>query len=132
MTPIASFTINHEIFRPTFNIYYLTKPEENQDKEVQLRQLNPGDDIDFDLLTGAVNLVRKDAAWSMVYIGRLVGFKSKLAVDEAGANLKIAEYKKFLADNKKDFIASKVGKLDKPFQVGETTYNYYWNAYFFQ
>lgn len=131
-TPIASFNIKHEIFRPTFNIYYLTKPEENQDHEVQLRQLKNGDDIDFDLLGGAVNIVKRDASFSMVYIGKLVGFKSKLGTDEAAINVKLAEYKKFLAENKKEFIASKTWKLDKPFSIGEHTYNYVVNMYFFQ
>ncbi len=132
MTPIASFNIKNEIFRPTFNIYYLTKPEENPDHEVRLRQLKNGDDIDADLLANAVTIVKQDAPFSLVYIGKELGFKTKLAADEAGINAKLADYKKFLAENKKEFIASKIYKMDKPFVVGETTYNYYVNMYFFQ
>ena len=131
LTPVAAFMIKNEIFRPTFNVYYLTKPEENMDHEVQLRQLK-GDEIDFDLLTGAVTLVKKDASFSMVYIGKLLGFKGKLAADEAGIAAKLADYKKFLAENKKEFIAAKTTKLDEPFVVGETTYRYYVAIYFFQ
>ena len=131
MTPVASFMIKHEAFRPTFNVYYLTQANENPDHEVQLRQLK-GDEIDFDLLTGAVTLVEKDASFSMVYIGKLLGFKGKLAADEAGIAAKLADYKKFLTENKKEFIASKVTKLDEPFVVGETTYRYYVAIYFFQ
>ena len=130
LTPVASFMIKHEAFRPTFNVYYLTQANENPDHEVQLRQLK-GDEIDFDLLTGAVTLVEKDASFSMVYIGKLLGFKGKLAADEAGIAAKLADYKKFLAENKKEFIAAKTTKLDEPFVVGETTYRYYVAIYFF-
>ncbi len=132
MTPVAAFMIKNDVFRPTFNVYYLTQPDANEDHEVQLRQLKNGDDIDFDLLTGKVALVEKDASFSMVYIGKLLGFKSKIAADEAGIAQKLADYKKFLADNKKEFIASRTYKLDEPFTVGDQTYNYVANIYFFQ
>lgn len=132
LTPIASFSIKHEAFRPTFNIYYLTKPEENMDREIQLRHLKNGEDIDFDLLTGAVNIVKKDASFSMVYIGKLLGFKTKLAADEAGIAAKLDDYKKFLAENKKEFIASKTHKLDKPIEFSDIKLNYLVNIYFFQ
>lgn len=132
LTPVASFMIKHEAFRPTFNVYYLTQADENPDHEVQLRQMKHGDDIDFDLLDKAVTLVEKDASFSMVYIGKLLGFKGKLAADEAGIAAKLADYKKFLTENKKEFIASKTSKLDEPFVVGEHTYRYYVAIYFFQ
>lgn len=132
MTPIASFNIRNEVFRPTFNIYYLTRPEENMDHEAQLRQLKNGEDIDFDLLGGAVNIVRKDASFSMVYIGKLLGFKTKLAVDEAGIAAKLADYRKFLTENKKEFIASRTYKLDKPIEFSDIKLNYLVNIYFFQ
>ncbi|HBA60463.1 MAG TPA: hypothetical protein DCZ92_06530 [Elusimicrobia bacterium] len=132
LTPVAVLDIKNPIFRPTFRIYYLTKPEENMDREAQLRQLKNGDDIDFDLLANAVNIVKKDATFSMVYIGKLVGSKSKLAKDELSATMSIAKYKEFLAENKKEFIASRTSKLDKPFTVGENTYNFVYSVYFFQ
>lgn len=132
MTPIAAFNIKHEALRPTFSIYYLTKPEENMDHELQLRQLKNGDDIDFDLLTGAVTLVKKDASFSMIYIGKLLGFKTKLAADEAGIAVKLADYKKFLTENKKEFIASKTYKLDPPIAYSDVKLNYLVNIYFFQ
>ena len=132
MTPVAVLDIKNPIFRPTFKVYYLTKPEENHDKEVQLRQLKNGEDIDFDLLAGAVNIVKKDSSFSMVYIGRLLGSKSKLATDELAATMSIAKYKEFLAENKKEFIASRTFKLDEPFTVGANTYKYAFNVYFFQ
>lgn len=132
MTPIAALDIKNEVFRPTFMLYYLTKPVENQDHELQLRQLKNGEDIDFDLLTNSVTLVKKDAAFSMVYIGKLLGFKSKLATDEAAAAVGLTNYKKFLAENKKEFIASRTLKLDEPFTSGNLTFKYLLNMYFFQ
>jgi ASC-1-like (ASCH) protein len=132
MTPIAAFNIKNEIFRPTFNIYYLTKPNENADHEAQLRQLKNGDDIDFDLLANAVTIVKQDASFSMVYIGKLLGFKSKLGVDEAAIAVKLADYKKFLTENKKEFIASKTHKLEKPIELTDIKLNYLLNIYFFQ
>lgn len=132
MTPVAAFNIKNEVFRPTFNIYYLTAPNENADHEARLRQLKNGEDIDFDLLANAVTIVKQDASFSMVYIGKLLGFKTKVSGDEAGITLKLAEYKKFLAENKKEFIASRTGKIEPAFVVGEHTYSYYVNMYFFQ
>lgn len=132
MTPIAALDIKNEVFRLTFVLYYLTKPVENQDHELQLRQLKNGGNIDFDLLTNAVTLVKKDTSFSMVYIGKLLGSKSKSATDEAAAAVKLTEYKKFLAENKKEFIASNTVKLDKPFTSGNVMFKYLLNMYFFQ
>jgi hypothetical protein len=132
MTPVAAFMIKNEVFRPTFNVYYLTKADENPDHEVQLRQLKDGDDIAFGLLEDKVTFVEKDASFSLVYIGKLLGYKGKVAADEAGIKAKVEDYKKFLAENKKEFIGADVQKLEEPFTVGTTTYKYYAGIYFFQ
>jgi ASC-1-like (ASCH) protein len=132
MTPVAVLDIRHPAFRPTFNLYYLTKPEENTDHEKQLRQLKPGDDIDFDLLANAVQIVKKDASFSLVYIGRELGFKSKAAAGLEAITKKVEDYKKFLLENKKELIAVKMAALDEPFSVGTTVYTHYANIYFFQ
>ena len=133
MPAAASFYIKSDLFRPTFVLYYVTTGDENADHERQLRILKPGDDIDYDLLQAAgVNIVKRDNAYTMVYVGHEIGFKSKIAVDEASAAAKLAEYKKFLAENKKEFIGSRTHKLDKPFVVGANTYNYFFNVYFYQ
>ena len=132
MTPVAAFRIKHEAFRPTFCVYYLTQADENADHEVQLRQMKHGDDIAFDLLANSVTLVEKDASFSMVYIGKLLGYKAKLAADEAAIQAKLEEYKKYLAENKKEFIGARVEKLDEPFTVGDHTYTYAVGMYFFQ
>jgi len=132
MTPIASFNIKHEAFRPTFNIYYLTQPNENQDHEIQLRHLMTGEDIDFDLLGNSVKIVKKDASFSMVYIGKLLGFKTKWSATEDGIKAKLEDYKKFLKENNKEFINAKIVKLDEPYVSGDITINYIVNMYFFQ
>ncbi len=134
LTPVAALRITkNDYIRPTVAVYYLTKPEENMDHEVQLRQLKNGDDIDFDLLANSVTLVKNDSSFSMVYIGRLVGFKTLLSKDEAGIAAKLADYRKFLSDNQKVFIASRTFKLDQPVDLGgDGTLNYAVNVYFFQ
>lgn len=132
MTPVASIGINHPAFRPTFVLYYLTKPQEKQESEIQLRQMANGEDIDFDLLTSYVTLVKKDAVYSMVYIGKALGYKSKVSATEDGVNQKVADFKKLLIENKMEFLTAKVFKLDPPFVVGTTTYNYAANIYFYQ
>ncbi|MDP2865243.1 MAG: hypothetical protein Q8O90_03270, partial [Elusimicrobiota bacterium] len=73
-----------------------------------------------------------DASFSLVYIGKELGFKTKLATDEAGIAAKLADYKKFLAENKKEFIASKTFKLDEPIEFSDVKFNYVVNIYFFQ
>jgi hypothetical protein len=68
----------------------------------------------------------------MVYIGKLLGYKAKLAADEAGIQAKLEEYKKYLAENKKEFIGSITEQLDEPFTIGDHTYKYAVGMYFFQ
>ena len=132
MTPVASFTIKNESFRPTFNIYYLTKPNENPAHEVRLRQLMNGEDIDFDLLANAVQIVRKDASFSMVYIGKELGFKTMAATTEDRIKTKLEDYKQFLKENNKEFIAARISKIVPPWTEGDITLNYAVNIYFFQ
>lgn len=132
MTPVAGFMIKHPAFRPTFNVYYLTKAEENADHEIQLRQMKHGDDIDFALVANSVTLVEKDADFSMVYIGKLLGYKAKLGADEAEIQAKLADYKKFLIENKKEFIGARIEQLKEPFTIGDHTYKYAVGMYFFQ
>ncbi|HAH32976.1 MAG TPA: hypothetical protein DCL44_11755 [Elusimicrobia bacterium] len=133
MTPVASFNIKNEIFRPTFNIYYLTKPDANPSHEIKLRHLMRGDDIDFDILQNAgITLVKKDTSFSLVYIGKEVGFVSKVGVSEEAVNKKVSDYKKYLTENKLEFIGSRTFKLDETFIVGSSTLTHGANIYFYQ
>jgi len=106
--------------------------EEDQAREIQLRQLANGDDIDFDLLTNSVTLVKKDTSYSMAYIGRELGFKTKVSATESGVTQKVADFKKLLAEQKMEFITARIFKMDEPFVVGTTTYSYAANIYFFR
>ncbi len=135
LSPAASLILDSELFRPkTFNIYYLTKPAEDPAHEVRLRQLvnEDGEALDLDLVAGAVRIVREDAPFSLVYIGRELGFHGGWSDTEEGANAKLKEYKKFLIENGAEFIGAKIIKLDKPYVSGDITVNYIVNTYFFR
>ena len=130
MTPIASFNIKNDALRPTFNIYYLTKPDVNPAKETQLRQLMKSEDIDYDVMEAAgVNIVKKDAPFSMVYIGKEIVSVSKLAGTEEAINKKVEDYKSFLEERKMELIGYRIHKLPEPMVVGGLTYNYLANIY---
>jgi len=129
---IGKYLVKTDILRPTFMIYYLTEVKDFQEKEIRLRLLKKGEDIDFDLLENIVTIVRKDTSFSMLYLGKEIGFVSKLAIDEEDANKKLNDYKKFLKENRKDFINYRIKRLSKPFNLETTTYNFLLNIYFFQ
>ncbi len=132
MKVVAKYIVKTDFLRPTFMIYYLTEVKDFQEKEMRLRQLKKGEDIDFELLENSVKIIKKDSSFSMLYIGKELGFVSKLAVDENSAIKKLEDYKQFLKENKKEFINYKIKKLDKPFTSGESTFNFLLNIYFFQ
>lgn len=133
LTPIASFTVRNEALRPTFKLYYLTQPRENPSHETRLRQLKNGEDIDFDIIENSVRFVKKDTPFSLVYIGKELGFKTKAAATEESARLQLEEYRKFLDENNKEFIGSRIIKLETPYYVSDSlVINYIVNIYFFQ
>ncbi|MEW6011815.1 MAG: hypothetical protein AB1602_00295 [Elusimicrobiota bacterium] len=132
MKVVAKYIVKTDFLRPTFMIYYLTEVKDFQEKEMRLRQLKKGEDIDFELLENSVKIIKKDSSFSMLYIGKELGFVSKLAVDENSAIKKLEDYKQFLKENKKEFINYNIKKLDKPFTSGEATFNFLLNIYFFQ
>ncbi len=115
MPTVASFMINHEYIRPTFKLYYRTKYNENTDHEIQLRHLMKGDDIDYDILENAgINIIRKDRTFSMVYIGKELGFVTRFAKSAEAVEEKIEAYKEFLIEYDKEFIGSRIIELDEP------------------
>lgn len=132
MKTVAVFRVNNDTVRPTFVLYYITKGNENSSNEIALRQLKNGEDIDFDLLSDKVDIVRKDYSFSLVYIGKELGFVSKLAYDNNEAMKKLDQYKKFLKESNKEFINYRLVSMDKPLNIGENTYNLLLKIYFFQ
>lgn len=132
MKVVGKYLVKTDFLRPTFMIYYLTEVKDFAEKEIRLRQLKKGEDIDFDLLEKHVNIIKKDSSFSMLYTGREIGFVSKLATDENSALKKLEEHKQFLKENRKEFIDYRIKKLEKPFVSGDTTFNFLLNIYFFQ
>ncbi len=115
MPTIAAFRINNTYVRPTFKLFYKTKYNENPDHEIRLRHLMKGNDIDYDIIEKAgINIVRKDRTFSMVYIGRELGFVTRFGKGLAGIEKKIENYKKFLIEHNKEFIGSRIVKLEEP------------------
>ncbi len=101
--------------RPTFKLYYRTKYNENPDHEIRLRLLKKGNDIDYDIMEKAgVNIIRKDRTFSMVYIGKELGFVTRFAKSDEAIVKKVEDYKEFLKENDKEFIGSKIIELDEP------------------
>lgn len=121
-----------DVLRPTFIVYYMAEPADEPEKEILLRQLKNGEDIDFDVIKDSVKFVKKDSSFSLVYIGPELGFKSKIATDEKNALEKLERYKEFLKSKNKKFIGYKIKKLDKPFVIDNTVYTLLLNMYFFQ
>ncbi|MCK5583131.1 MAG: hypothetical protein KAI33_05050 [Elusimicrobiales bacterium] len=129
MPTIAAFRINNDYVRPTFKLYYRTKYNENPDHEIRLRLLKKGNDIDYAILEKAgVNIIRKDRTFSMVYIGKELGFVTRFGKSAEAIKIKIEEYKKFLKENDKEFLGSKIIEFDEP--VYEYTHAV--NLYFYQ
>ncbi|HAH07110.1 MAG TPA: hypothetical protein DCM05_11425 [Elusimicrobia bacterium] len=126
---VAAKVVNLEFMLPTYSLYYLTKPEEREETETQARVLKPGEDIDFDLLTEkGVDIVQKPEPWMMVYVGKEVGFVSRLAKDQAEAEKKLKERVELLTKMGKVFIGSRIHPLTEPFE----DYKLLVNIYFYQ
>jgi len=132
LTPLVSFNIDNEALRPTFVIYYLTEPKENSAREMQLRQLTNADGIDFELLDNAVTTVKRDGPYSFLYIGKLVGLKSKICADEAAVAAKVSAYREFLNAENKEYIGHKAYKLEVPPVVEGARFDWSVDIYFFQ
>ncbi|MCG2726710.1 MAG: hypothetical protein L6420_10780 [Elusimicrobia bacterium] len=129
MPTIAAFKIKNDYTRSTFKLYYLTKYNENSNHEINLRHLMKGNDIDFDIIEKAgINIVKKDRTFSMLYIGKELGFVTRFAKSVEEIEKKIEDYKKFLKEYNKEFIGSRITKLEEPIYE----YTHAVNIYFYQ
>ena len=71
--------------------------------------------IDYDILENAgINIIRKDRTFSMVYIGKELGFVTRFAKSAEAVEEKIEAYKEFLIEYDKEFIGSRIIELDEP------------------
>jgi len=126
---IASFVVDIQDLLPTYSIYYLTKADQNEDYETQVRVLKPGDDIDFDILQKAgVDIIQKPETWMMVYIGKKVGFVSRIAKTQEEAEKKLKERVELLTGMGKVMIGSRIALMSEPYE----DYKYFVNIYFYQ
>ncbi|MBI5242283.1 MAG: hypothetical protein HY922_01210 [Elusimicrobia bacterium] len=126
---IASYVVDLEFMLPTYSVYYLAKAEESRERETQVRVLKPGEDIDFDLLEKAgVDILQKPETWMMVYIGREVGFVSRIAKSQEEAEKKLKERVDLLTGMGKTMIGSRILPLAEPYE----DYRFLVNIYFYQ
>jgi len=127
---VASFVVDvQDVLLPTYSIYYLVEADGNEDHETQVRLLKAGDEIDFDILAQAgVDIIQKPDAWLMVYIGKQVGFLSRIARTQEEAERKLKERAQELSGMGKAVIGSRVGVLSEPYE----DYKYFVNIYFYQ
>jgi hypothetical protein len=127
---IASYVVDiQDILLPTYSIYYLAKADQNEEHETQVRVLKAGDEIDFDILQKAgVDIIQKPDAWMMVYIGKEVGFVSRIAKNREEAEKKLKERAELLSGMGKALIGSRIALLSEPYE----DYKYFVNIYFYQ
>jgi hypothetical protein len=127
---VASYVVDVEILLPTYSIYYLTGKDENEDHEKQVRILNRGDDIDFDILEGAgIRFLQKPETWMGVYVGPELGFVSRIAKTLESIQEKLKDRVEWLVGQGKVMIGTRIGEI--PADVSEE-YRYYVNIYFYQ
>lgn len=127
LTLVAARVVNVEALLPTYSVLYLTKPEENPDREVQLRVLKPGDDFDAGIYRGAgVDVLQTPESWMMVYLGPEVGYAGLWAQSPEDLAAKVAARRKLFAESGKRVIAQREFAIDDP------TYKYGAALYFFQ
>lgn len=128
---VAVLDLNMSIFRPTFRQYYLTKFNENADKEIRIRQLDLGADDDLDVVKNRLNIIRIDRNSQVFHIGPRMNCKWKIGKDEKDMAERIAAYKEYLKENGFEFVGYKVHDLETPADFGGEKYTLLANIYFF-
>jgi hypothetical protein len=127
LSVVAARVVNVDALLPTYNVFYLTKPDENPDHETRLRVLKPGDDLDADVYRGAgVNVVQTPETWMLVYIGPELGYVTVIGKTQDEIAEKLAKRKDYLLSEGKRLIADKILPLD------DAEYKFAAAIYFFQ
>ncbi|MFA5140225.1 MAG: hypothetical protein WC728_13420 [Elusimicrobiota bacterium] len=128
---IASHVLDLEYLLPTYKTYYLTKPNEAREHEAQVRILNRGEDIDFDVFEKeGTNILQKPNTWMMVYLGPELGFVTRIGKDRADIEKKIKDRVDYLVGVGKKMIDTRIHEL-KPEDQWED-YKFLGNIYFYQ
>ncbi|MBI5241445.1 MAG: hypothetical protein HY926_13310 [Elusimicrobia bacterium] len=114
---IASFTSDFDFYLPTYHLYYLTKRAEKDNDETQARILKK-EGVDASILAKAgVQVLQQAKDFSgeidiiTVYIGREVGMVTRSADKREDIDTRIADFKKFLAEQGGTFIEAVVREL---------------------
>ncbi len=127
LTPISARVLKIDGLLPTYSILYLADPKARPEDEIRMRVLKPGDDIDMDMIRqSGVTMVQTPTSWMLVYIGPELGFVGMAARTMEEAELKLAKRTKFLVENGKRIIGSKIGPM------GDPEWRYAVDIYFFQ
>jgi hypothetical protein len=128
LTVAAEYNVNCDLFRPTYALFYFTKAAAREEDETQLRILNAGDDIDYDLL-GNINIVSKENSALMAYLDRELGFVTAAGTDQTDIGKKLQDRSDYLVANGKKIIGSRI------FPVTWTDlpdYHFVYHLYFYQ
>ena len=128
---VALLDMNMSIFRPTFRQYYLTKYNENADKEIRIRLLDLGYGDDFDVVKNRLNIIRVDRNIQVFHIGSRMNCKWKIGKNEKDMSEKIAAYKEYLKENGYEFVGHKTHEMEAPADFGGEKYTLLANIYFF-
>lgn len=128
---VAMLNLDTDIFRPTFRYYFLTKYNENEDREITVRQLSLGYEDELPIVADSLNIIRVDRGDQVFHIGPRMNYKWRLGTDEKDMQRSIDEYKKFLKEKGLEFVNLKTRKLEKPVHFIDKDYNFVTDIYFF-
>jgi hypothetical protein len=124
---VAARVVNVSTILPTYVILYLTKPDADPEREVRLRVLKPGDDMDFDVFRKAgVDVVQTPTPRMMVYLGPAVGYVGLAAKSPKDLAAKVAAREDFFRRNGERLLAV------RDFPIADPEWKYGAGLYFFQ
>ncbi|MFC1679228.1 hypothetical protein ACFL2T_03345 [Elusimicrobiota bacterium] len=127
---VASYLVDVEFLLPTYAIYYLAKAEEEPEHESQVRILDRGGDIDFELMErGGVDIVQRPRTWMMVYIGPEIGMVHRIAKTREEVEEKLRKRVEWLVEQGKVIIGTRIVELEED---PTSEYKYLADIYFYQ
>ncbi|MBI3288632.1 MAG: hypothetical protein HYZ74_03840 [Elusimicrobia bacterium] len=115
LTPVSSRVLNLDALLATYSILYLTKADAAPEHETRLRVLQPGDDLDLDIIrVSGVTTVQVPEPWMVVYIGPELGFVSMAGRTLDEAQLKLRNRKNLLIGYGKNIFGETIYPTDDP------------------
>ncbi|MBI5211074.1 MAG: hypothetical protein HY927_13975 [Elusimicrobia bacterium] len=108
---IANYLVDHPYLLPTYALYYVTHGADKLEREVQVRVLKK-EGVDPAVLERAgLKVLQSKDDFVTVYIGQEVGMVYRAADELPDLQLKIDEFKKFIAGQGGRFLEAKVTAL---------------------